>query len=175
MKIALIVGHEENAQGAYNETYDVTEYDFNTTLVEYVSDFLKLEDIDHVVVFRENGYSQLPYDVNRTGADLAIEFHFNGAGPRVNGSEVIYYPGSIKGERFAEILQRHTVECLGFKDRGIKTPVNGRGNSLLRLTKMPTVIYEPFFGTNDRAMSIALDRREEIAGAVCDAIKEYIG
>ena len=62
-----------------------------------------------------------------------------------NGCEVLHYPGSIEGERFAEVISEEMSKALGVRNRGA-IPRSNLG--ILNKTNMPAVITEAAFMTN---------------------------
>lgn len=145
MKVALVVGHKESSKGAYNKYFDIYEYDFNKLLVEKIS---KKLEIENVVIYRDT-YKGLPDKINSESPDFIISFHCNAFNGKAGGTEVLYYHRSKKGKKIAEILLNHLLK-LGLKNRGIlPRTAEDRGGYLLRYTKAPCVIAEPFFIDND--------------------------
>ena len=57
-KLALIVGHSKQSQGAQDPNTGITEFQFNSKVAERVKDYAK--DFEVVVVYRGKFYSQLP-------------------------------------------------------------------------------------------------------------------
>lgn len=178
MKVALIVGHTEASQGASNID-GTTEFIYNDEQCKLAA--VKLIEAGHepFIVFRST-YSQLPHRVNLLKPDLAISFHCNAFNKRTSGSEVLHYHRSVKGKAFAKILQRETLKAIGLLNRGLKairTAHNGkagdRGGLLVRYTKMPCVIWEPFFIDNDEDLSKGIDYRNELIDGLVKAVSEY--
>lgn len=99
---------------------------------------------------------------NATGADLALEFHFNACGG-ATGAEVLYYGYSGPGRRFAEVLSWHVAEVVGVRDRGAlpvyepevakvregRERCTGNGWFAFKRSVMPFFMVEPCFaGSN---------------------------
>ena len=176
MKVAIIVGHEANKQGAVNVKTGVTEFAFNTRLAELIQDeFDLMPGFECIVVYRENGYEELPYDVNRTGADIAISLHCNAFNKKARGCETLHWYGSKNGALLAECLHDSFVNVYGVSsDRGVKPrTASDRGANLLRKTSMPCVIVEPFFIDNDAELEYALDNINKLAKAVVYGVADY--
>jgi N-acetylmuramoyl-L-alanine amidase len=86
---------------------------------------------------------------------------------------VLYYHRSEKGKKMAEILLSHLVDHLKLAKRGIKQKTSeDRGGYLLRYTKAPCVIAEPFFIDNDDDLTRALEDIEGLAGTYAQAIDQ---
>lgn len=181
-KVTLIVGHSAHEQGAKNVNIGVSEFTFNSSLAVILGDLLAENSYICNIVYRDAGYAFLPQKVNQTNADIAVSLHCNAFNKEANGSETLYYKGSKKGELLAGFIQHEVVKCLDLKDRGLKICEYGhvgkagdRGGYLLKKTKMPCVIVEPFFIDSDSSLNLAQSKIEELAKAYFDGIEEYFG
>ncbi len=173
MKVALIVGHKESSPGAENTNRGMNEYAFNNELAHDISDALGEADIVCRIVYRNN-YRDLPFEVNDdVEPDMIVSLHCNAFDTRATGTEVLYYHSSEKSMRMAEVLQKHLVDALKLRDRGIKPRhTEDRGGYLLRHTKAPCVICEPFFIDNDADCRVALDYYDDLVVAYVEGVKE---
>ena len=109
---------------------------------------------------------------------LAIEIHFNSAvanGKRVGeGSETLYYPGSVRGEEIARDIQ-HTLSSIFKPDRGIKegyyqmNKAKGADFFLAR-TRCTSLILEPEFIRHKEKIQ---DNREAACCALASALIKY--
>lgn len=176
MKVAIVVGHEESKQGAVNKSSGMTEFQFNQDLACRIHQILySVKGIKSFVVFRDNGYEQLPYDVNRTGCDIAIELHCNAFNEKAKGCETLYWGNSKKGKLLASSIQDAIIT--GYKplaDRGLKPKSNGdRGAYFLQKTAMPSVILEPFFIDNDLELNHANANFDKLAESIAYGIEAY--
>ena len=180
-KIALIIGHSKNSQGASNKECGTTEFQFNEPLALEVAILLKKMGFDPIVVYRNNSYSSLPKEVNETGADIGVSFHCNAFNKNPNGTESLYFNGSSNGLLLASAIQEEVVKCLGLKDRGIK-PIDwghvgkagDRGGFLLKHTKMPVVIVEPFFIDSSESLKLGYERFDDLAAAYAKGITRFL-
>ena len=171
MKFALIVGHSRTSQGASNKTSKMTEFNYNKQIIIELK--LKLEALGHDVniVYRRT-YATLPGDVNKLNPELVVSFHCNAFNEKVSGSEVLYWHRSTKGKKIAGIFQKQIKNCLKLPDRGIKAKTSeDRGGYILRMTKAPCVILEPFFIDNDSDLKTAQDKQTEYIDALVKAFK----
>jgi N-acetylmuramoyl-L-alanine amidase len=172
-KVALVVGHKPSSRGAYNSTLDVREFDFNDKVVEAVEEELTFgwfDKVEPVVIYRDT-YNGLPSKIDAENPDFIVSFHCNAFNKKAGGTEVLYYHKSKNGKKMADILQKHFLKELGLKDRGVigKT-AEDRGGYLLRYTKAPCVIAEPFFIDNDdEYSSVDFDK---LVQAYANAIEE---
>ncbi len=167
---ALVIGHKKRSPGAVNENFGISEFDFNEDLALRIEK--KVNTVDVQRVYRRT-YQELPDDINALNPDFIISLHCNAFNTRASGTEVLYYHRSEKGKMMAEILLKHLVEHLKLSNRGPKPKTaEDRGGYLLRYTKAPCVIAEPFFIDNDEDLSRALEDKDGLAEAYAQAIEE---
>lgn len=169
MKVSLSVGHSEDAQGAVNQTFKLSEFMYNSSLAPLIKK--ELVKLGHTVdiIFRTT-LDKLPAQINATNADVAVELHCNALNKLVSGTEVLHYPSSAEGEFLAQYIQDAIVDVLDLRDRGIKP---SERELILRKTKMPCVIVEPGFIDNDVDCMILVDKKKELALAIASGIHEY--
>lgn len=93
-----------------------------------------------------------------------------------NGTETYHYPGSVKGQRAAQIIHKHVLSSgVKRKDRGVKTA----NFHVLRETRMPAVLIE--FGFMDdpeleeAAQMVDPTVQKAFAVAVAKGVCEYFG
>ncbi|PZT57126.1 N-acetylmuramoyl-L-alanine amidase family protein [Paenibacillus silvae] len=153
------------------------EKNFTLPLALKVQALLAQEPDIEVVMTRETDvYPTRPERVqlaNTLNADVFVSIHGNSveASPQISGTETFYYKRS-SSKALADIMHRHLVEALGFKDRGVKN-----GNlEVLRDTTMPAVLLEIGFLSNlaeEQAM-LSETVQDKAAQAIVDAIKEFL-
>jgi len=83
-----------------------------------------------------------------------IELHFNSFfKPIAEGCETLYYVGSEKGYNYSRIFSRLVNQSSGIKLRGDGTKAlsntRDRGFASVYYTNAPTILIEPFFGSNE--------------------------
>lgn len=154
-KIALVVGHNEKAKGAYSRHLRMSEFPFWAAVASL------LKDKDIKVFKRQAGASywrqidQVYKEVDEWGADASVELHFNSASPSAQGAEVLSSgsSGSLKIARvFQDIFQRH------WKHRGVKVrKKRDRGGRSLHAGRCPAILIEPFFGSNAKDCAVLGD------------------
>ncbi len=109
---------------------------------------------------------------NSNDAILFVSLHFNGAeSPAANGCEVLFFPGSEKGQKYACRLQKDIVSIFRGQDRGIKE----RGDlAVLRETVAPAILLEPAFITNPKEEYMVKQYAYQyaLAKVINDAIRE---
>ncbi len=166
----LVIGHKKSSPGAVNERANLTEFDFNDRLSVMIEDRVKKARVQRI--YRRT-YRELPDDINSLGPDFVVSLHCNAYNKKASGTEVLFYHRSSKGRQMAEILLGRLVDCLHLPNRGIKPKTSeDRGGYLLRYTKAPAVISEPFFIDNDEDLATARSNLEGLAMAYASAIDE---
>jgi len=172
MKVALVVGHTEDKKGAKNKGLCLYEYDINNKLAKDIKNKLgdKVE-----IVYRLNGYKNLPADINKVRPIFIISLHSNAFNTKARGSETLYYHKSKIGKKIAQIFQEEVVRSLGLRDRGIKSKTSeDRGGYVLKYTNAPCIIMEPYFMDNDEDFLVYLCKYEEYVENISGAIEELI-
>jgi N-acetylmuramoyl-L-alanine amidase len=167
---ALVIGHKKSSFGASNDETGLNEFDFNDDLAIRIEKKAQKTRIQRI--YRRT-YRELPDDINALDPHFVLSLHCNAYNGQTSGTEVLYYHKSKVGESIAKILQRHLLDFLGLRDRGIKEKTaEDRGGYLLRYTKAPCVIAEPFFIDNDQDLAKAQENLEGLAGVCARAIDE---
>jgi len=170
MKTILVVGHSEVSQGAKNKSFCVSEYSINKKLA---IDIKKVLGSKVEIVYRLNGYIQLPNGINKLNPNLILSLHCNAYNTKVSGSEVLYYYKSERSKKIAQIFQSKIVNVLELSDRGIKGKSSeDRGGYLLRYTDAPCLIMEPYFIDNDSDFTRFLCKYKSYVECICNTIEE---
>ncbi len=155
MKLGIVIGHTLNSPGAINKHLNVKEYSLNLELAAAMHIECKNRNIQSELIYRKNGYSKLPKDINTTGVDFCISVHHNGSSNEsANGNETLYYHRSKTSEKFAKYVNDEMFKSLKVRNRGLK-PVDSedRGANVLKNTSMPCILIEPYFITNSEAVA----------------------
>lgn len=172
MKAAIIIGHTSQSKGACSPFGIPCEWDFNKKVSEYLSDIAD--------IYFHNSYSggyttmvkETAKEVNKKDYEVVFALHYNAATPSAKGCESLYYSSSRKGLLYAEIAC--DVICSNFDviNRGVKPLSNSsdRGFGEVYYTKAPTIIVEPFFGSNESDALKFKGKEKEYA----DSIREMI-
>lgn len=157
MKIAILMGHGIDKEGAVDgkfddEIYEDKIYTRESVYVRNVGLKLaaKLIDQHEILLVRPNDkYVTLKERVrqaNNWGADILISLHTNASvNNRAEGIETIYYPTSTNGKRLALDVQNRLIQRSKAVDRGIKPRSN---LFVLRASSMPSILIELGFITN---------------------------
>ena len=170
-KLALVVGHTARSPGAYSRFMGESEYFWNQDLANRIK---RHSDITVGIFYRDVGGIAGAYKrVKEWGPPAAvIELHFNAATPAATGTETIYVTG--RSRPFAEAIQAAMVSVLKLRDRGIKKPYQGRGNQSLTSVPIPSIIIEPFFGSNNGDANAAQGNKEKLGKAIAEASNKFI-
>jgi N-acetylmuramoyl-L-alanine amidase len=168
IKLAIVVGHNEQAQGAVRAADGVTEFAWNSDLARIMHD---LAPADTAVFYRRAGPNEIrdAYRmVDQWGPSRSVELHFNSfTDPSAGGTETLYAESSGAGHHLAVDVQAAMVEALGLRNRGLKpTPRSGRGGASLHAGRAPAVLVEPYFGSNPTECAIADQRKTTLAVAI---------
>lgn len=174
MRVAIVIGHKEHvAEGARNPKYGLTEVDFNEPLAVAIHMQLLKRDLE-ARIFRRKTFYHLVDAINKYEPVLTVSLHANAGPPSASGTEVLYWHASEKGRIVAETLSHQLAKTLELPLRGAKPVKEGeRGWYLLKKTRMPAVICEPFFITNTEDLEKALMKFSYLIRAYVDNI-EYL-
>lgn len=168
-KCALVIGHKKNSPGAVNKASGLSEFQFNDALASEIE--AKVQNVDVQRVYRRT-YQTLPGDINLLEPDFIICLHCNAYNESASGTEVLFYHRSSKGKKTAQILQDKLLAALTLNDRGIKPKTSeDRGGTVLRYTKAPCLIAEPFFIDNNNDLATAQNSRTKLIDAYVSAIE----
>ncbi len=191
MKIALLPGHAKSRDGAVvcaGSHIGVGEFALASLYLPQLGSYLEAAGYEVALTNRESAGGVSPaYSAkaaNATKADVALEWHFNSAGPEVSGCEVLYWGMSSKGRWVASRISRAISRFLGVKDRGAK-PIWGpddRGYHAFKRSEMPFFMVEPCFaGSNEKDARVfceAIDSgcwQVEVADVLAAILKQAYG
>lgn len=118
---------------------------------------------------------------NAAGAAVFVSLHLNAAErPNAHGFQVFHAAGSARGERLAGLIWER-VAAARTQWAGVypdESPAcGGRRLYVLRATKMPAVLLELGFLTNELDRAVLLDpaHRQAVCRAVADALDVFLG
>lgn len=181
--VAVCVGHSRlGDKGAVNVD-NVTEWSFNQPLAKRVCELVKEAGHDCVVVSLYNGSSYstamnwLARHLKELKVDAAVELHFNSSDDnKANGYEFLHWFCSPNGLKLADELAYSFAKAFPkHKNRGLKPICSAdRGGVFLRKTHCPSVICEPFFGSNAKENEFFFSHREELAKAYASGIVNWL-
>ena len=154
MKVAIVIGHHEKSKGAYSKYFGLKEWDFYNKVNNCIHGATTYWHDSNI-----SGYTSRIKDtarrVNNGNYDIVIELHFNSFTDKsANGCETLYYFKSRKGKdyacRFSDLVSYKTG--IKIRGNGVKALANkkDRGFASVYYTDAPTILIEPFFGSNKR-------------------------
>lgn len=171
MKVVVNIGHGYGDPGAVNKELGVTENGFNRELAELIQKQLPVSVI--VIEQDTSGLNGLVKRINEVNPAFVVSLHSNAAeNNTATGTETLYWHTSANSKRLAEIMQAGLVKALGLPNRGIKPRDN---LAILRGTKCPAVIVEPFFISNNEDYKKAKFAMADMAKAIVSGIAMYAG
>ena len=194
MKILLDIGHGGSKKstggkvirdfGAVSQSYKTDEFHWNENFVKnyLIPEFLS-NNLEYEIVLRKAGTEELVSDLNKASktGDIILSFHLN-SDIKASGTEVLYWETSVNGKKLAGLLQKKLTEVLKLPDRGIKgrrkplnskDALNQRGWTMFKNTKIPFVMMESFFITNNKDMETGNKNIAAMAKAVTEAVLEF--
>lgn len=155
-RLAIVVGHNSEKQGAVRGDTGETEFVWNSDLAKMIEDEARdYPGLEVKTFYRQPGlgYSReirrVYEETDRWGANATVELHFNSsASPNATGTETLT-SGTPASMALAVSVNQEMVAALGLKDRGVKTRSAGdRGGASLMSGRAPAVLIEPFFGSS---------------------------
>ena len=174
-RIAISLGHNPDDQGAAFDGY--TEYSSLAPLFGYLVSFLCYFDIQPYIVPTGSLTKKIEY-INGKELDFAIELHMNAdmdgdqeGDPVADGCEMLYYDGSVQGERFARSIQRSVVENFCIRDRGVKPEAQF---SFLKRTNCPAIIAELGFIDDINEANMVRSNAAYLASLVASGINSAL-
>ncbi|TCL38816.1 N-acetylmuramoyl-L-alanine amidase [Anaerospora hongkongensis] len=109
---------------------------------------------------------------NANQADVFVSIHTNSVvNPAAHGTEVYYYPGSVRGQRLAVCIQDRLVAELKTTDRGVKDA----NFQVLRETDCPAALVEIAFLSNEEERRLLMCYVGQLAAAtaIVAGIQDY--
>lgn len=151
----------------------MTEYEYNTELSYLIVQ--RIEPRFSCFVSFRDGFTidQVYNEIAKMNPSANIELHFNSANnPMAYGTETLCDERSVA---FAQMIQEAMCQNLGRDikgNRGVKVLRSGDDRGWLQVSKLnvPSVILEPFFGSNPDDCDLGLRSMEKIADAVSRAL-----
>jgi N-acetylmuramoyl-L-alanine amidase len=180
LKVAICVGHSRQGDKGAVSVGGVSEWTYNRDVAEYLSTELGRRGIDSKIF---NCYEGLDYpsamrwlsaQVKDYGADCAMELHFNSAGAKASGFEVLCFDPSrdIASTRLARsILGKIAKAWPEGRNRNVKCAERGR--LFIESIPCPAIIVEPFFGSSRSDWERWHNAQAELAGIYADGIQDW--
>lgn len=180
--VAICVGHSRSGDKGAVSVDGFSEWAFNQPLAQRVCELVEQAGYPVVLVDRYEGASYssamlwLVKHLKDLKVDVAVELHFNSAGPLATGYEFLHWFTSPKGVSLGHKMLRALAKSFpDQRNRGLK-PINSadRGGLFLRKTHCPALICEPFFGSNAKDVTYFAAQREELARAYADGLIDWL-
>ncbi|AZO95291.1 N-acetylmuramoyl-L-alanine amidase [Halocella sp. SP3-1] len=174
MRICIDAGHGGKDPGAVSD--GVQEKNINLKIALKLS--TKLIGAGYKIIMTRDDDVFVPlYErarlANKKNADVFVSIHNNAAGnSAAAGTETLYYPGSVQGEKLAGLVQKELIRKLQRADRGIK---ERKELVVLSSTAMPAVLVECSFLTNPVERKLLQDEGFQLLAAesIVDGIEKY--
>lgn len=164
-------------------TLGTDEYSFNCVVAEHLKKLLTDSGLTSEVLtsYPYKGYSAAMKWVGdqceRAGAKAAIELHFNSSSrPSASGHEWLIYFKSKAGRQLAECFNSAMITARPkAAKRGIVelSSTSNRGFGFVHMTPCPSVVLEPFFGSNASEAQEIIPHPEVLAGIYHTALTTY--
>jgi N-acetylmuramoyl-L-alanine amidase len=180
--IGICIGHSRSGDNGAVNTDGVSEHTFNGDIGRLTADLLRKEGhtVHLVDEYSGGSYSSAICWVSdymaRLGVTVAVELHFNSAGPFAEGHEWLHWFRSTKSQKLASCFNQAFKEAFpNAKVRGVKSAdKEDRGSLFLRITRCPAVILEPFFGSNKKETAFYTKNKSAVAASYAKALTDYL-
>ena len=160
---------------------DIQEAVLNLKYAREVEELLKEKGYD-VIQTRTDNQTEVPLGkrasiANDAGADLFVSVHCNASTSKNSRGVIVYhYPGSERGESAAKSVRKNLVKIL---DEEVEDFDSSLGSIMeeafyvLKHTKMPAILVETGFLTNETDRNYLLNNPRTIARGIADGIDSY--
>lgn len=180
-RLAIVVGHSKASSGARAVApISQQEYHWNRGVADRMEDAASAAGIATKICLRDVGGIQGAYEAAAAFAPAGIiELHFNSFHkPTARGTETLHSDDNPKSKFLAKRVHDAMLAVFrdGSGDRGVKvlTPGGrGHGNVSAR-PDIPTVLVEPFFGSNPAECRLAHDRIQQYAEGLVTAFRAFV-
>lgn len=155
VKLAIVVGHNHKARGAYSKYLRESEYPFNLDVAHQIAKAAEGTPVQVAIFQRKpsGSYKRELRDaygkVDAWGADCSIELHFNAFDGPASGTETLHSTSTGSTE-LAQIVHHCMLDCFGLNNRGLllRKRFGGRGWYSMYAGKAPAILIEPGFGSH---------------------------
>lgn len=174
-------GHDVGTQSITKPRYQ--EKSLNLITAQFVKTYLQQLGYKVMMTREEDKFVSLDKRAmiaNEKMPAVFVSIHYNSApSAAAQGIEVFYYQSlenkvrTAKSKKLAQVLLKNALEKTKAKSRGVK-----QGNyAVIRETKMPSVLIEGGFVTNDAEMHKLKDPEylKSLAWGIAKGIEEYLG
>lgn len=169
MKIFINSGHGGKDPGAVSKSGN-KEADITAKVADILVKRLILNGYPVEFYQQKNYLTEVSKKENKSGATLFISIHCNSfSNPKSHGIETLFYKGSAKGLKIAEIFQEELVKATGLYNRGVKPRSDLH---VLKATKAPAVLVELAFLSNPEEEKLLIEKPEIFANALWEGVKK---
>lgn len=183
MRIFIDAGHNHSKWNTGAEGNGLREQDITFEISKKLADRLNIPEVDVMLsrkkitdVLGTNNSSSLSARVNMANdwnADLFISIHCNSHLLKsATGTEVYVYNDKSKVYDLAGNICDRISKEMDLKNRGVKT---SSSLTVLRKTKMPSLLIETAFISNTSDSQKLKDRQDEFVNAICEEICTWYG
>lgn len=183
MKVFINPGHMPGVDaGAVNYSMNLQECDIALRISNRVKGYLEAVGYDVKLLQSDNlagespRYENVTDSANKWGADVFVSIHCNSVeNPTARGCETLVYSMGGDAEDLAYCIQKQVIDTLKaidkkFDDRGIKVR---NKLAVLRCTKMPAVMVETAFISNELDANLLVNKEDDISRAIARGITDY--
>ena len=162
----------------YNPYVDGGNEEYYMNLVaDAIEPYLLASGIEFDRNSPEMTLSQAIKDSNNSANDLHLAVHSNaapeGSAGRYTGADIYYYPSSLNGKRFAEILQRNYENIYPYPDDVDIVPTTSLAE--VRRTKAPSALIEVAYHDNPEEAQWIRENINAIGRNLAQSIAQYFG
>ncbi|HIS89388.1 TPA: N-acetylmuramoyl-L-alanine amidase [Candidatus Avigastranaerophilus faecigallinarum] len=169
MKIFINPGHGGSDPGAISKS-GVKEAVIAAEISSKLNNILINSGYKTELFQQKNSVLEVTRKECTSNSDLFISIHCNShVNPSANGVEVLYFPSSIKGKKYAEIMQQALVNITKLKNRGI-IPRNNL--YVLKATKAPAILIELAFLSNSKEELLLKNNQDLFINALFTGIEQ---
>lgn len=174
--VCIDPGHGGRDPGAVNGV--LKEKDFTLAISLKVAKLLKHNNIDVILTRDKDVYVGL--NGQRTPiCDINISIHVNSGGGEGLETWVALVNKPEQSKKLGNLIQRNILKLVLFKDRGLKTSLNSKGNAdylyMIRNARGVPVLIECGFIDNTNDMKLLQNNIDKIAEGIAKGICEYLG
>lgn len=181
-RLAIIVGHTEQRPGARAvPPIGRHEYPFNREIAQLMEEVATDRGIAVRTFLRDGVGIRGAYQAAAAfEPEAIIELHFNSFhNAAVRGTETLCSEVHPQSGRLAELAQAAMVGVFGragSTNRGIKMPTPSQSGYLnvTAAPDVPSILVEPFFGSNARDCEIAAARMSDYAAGLVESFVEFV-
>lgn len=170
MKIFINAGHGGIDPGAVSKN-GTKEADITKKVCSLLACQLIQKGFNVEYFQQKKSFIEVSETENNSKSDLFISIHCNSfTDSKAKGVEVLHYPTSTKGLKYAQIIQNELVEATTLHDRGIKARADLH---VLKRTKAVAILVELAFISNPEEEKLLLEEPKIFADAIAEGIKKY--